>query len=459
MLVYSVNAQPVTEITDEASYEETTVLSTSTVPLIITTTESNPINTIDILQYQLNQILVQFCASEIDRNKTTSALLKFSQLVDAKTSMKNVVDFYIENYEESFDNLLPFIDQTSSLELQNVAYNTLVEATKLNKINVINLLSFEHFIRTKIERIGTDDIELKTFGDLVWTVGNHIKELIVATDLNRLITVINGSDNPNRIFELIPRIVQGIDLTDFNDMDRIFQFSMQLPVANQIKLIREILSEMRRKNQYQHLFHVILQIRSLRNSRDESVDKCLLTTVENEVPSEMTQLLSGDSRWHIRYIDYPEAYLTYITSPKFSKNLLFVSSSAQVYGWRFESQNSNSVSIGKHGNNNYNQLYLSVAYCFHNESFPIANERDSNDPTQNNWYLLMDNHMSYVQIKNIYTNELLVLDDMKEVGNDGVARSRFALSAQCLDCDGSKFFLDIESSNYSPTEYVCPRKV
>ncbi|XP_037040995.1 uncharacterized protein LOC119077791 [Bradysia coprophila] len=418
------------------------------------TIETTTISTIDVLQNQLNQILVQFCASEIDRNKTASAILKFGQLVDAKSAMKNVVGFYVDNYEDSFDNLLLFIDQIPSLELQNVAYNTLVEATKSNQINVINLLSLENFIRTKFESMDEDNVKRKMFENLLLTVGNQIKELIVATDLNRLITVINSSKNPGRIFELIPRIVQGIDLTNFSEMDRIFQFSMQLPKANQLKLISEVLSEMRRKTQYQHLFHVILQVRILRNAvNDGSVEECLLSTVEREIPSELNQLLSDSTQWQIKYFDsdlHSGEYLYFSNSEKYSKYLLFLRPTEFENGWKFLSAQSNSVLVY------HSYYYLSVEYCFHNESFPTAIESDS-DLSQNNWYILMSNDLTYVQIKNIYTNELLIAENIQEIDDERKSRFRVALSANCLDCDASKWLLESNERHYLPRNSVCPK--
>lgn len=418
-------------------------------------TGTNTVNTIDILQNQLNQILVQFCASEIDRNKTASAILKFGQLANPNASIENVVDFYIENYEESFDNLLHFINHISSLELQLIAYNTLVEAMKLNQINVINLLSFENFIRTKFEVIDdVESIERKNHEDLLLLVGNHIKELIVSTDLNRVIAFINNSTNPDRIFELIPTIVKGIDLNNFTDMNRIFEFSLQLPNVNQIKLISKVLSEMREKTQYKHVFHVIGQIRKLRTSFHQEEDKCLLSQLENEVPLQLLQLLSGESRWQIKYYNSDEldelesAFLSYSNSPKYLKNLLFVSSAKVYDGWKFFGESYNSVAIGV---SSYNQ-YLSVEYCFHGDSFPTTKTRTNSDLTQYNWYLLMSDDLSYVQIKNIVTNELLIVDYVREDKATGV---RVALSSKCSDCIASRWSLELVSGSFSSPSLNC----
>lgn len=427
-------------------------------PTAVTTpasTETNTVNTIDVLQNELNEILVQFCASEIDRNKTASAILKFGRLADAKAAMKNVVQLYTENYEESFDNLLLFVNHISSLELQQIAYNTLVEAIDANQINVFNLLSFERFIRTKFELINEDDIERKIYEDLLATIGNHVKEIIVGTDLNRVIMFINNSTTPDRIFELIPTIVQSIDLNNFTDMNRIFEFSMQLPTSNHIKLISKVLSEMREKAQYQHVFHVISQIKLLRTSIYElewkTADICLLSSIEKEVPLQLRQLLGDDNRWQIvNYSD--DGFLFFSESRKYAKTLLFVNYAKLYYGWSFYTQSMNSATII----NPYSKRLLSVEYSFHNESFPTLRE-SRDDLLQMNWYLLMSNDLTYVQIKNIFTNDLLIADDILEMTEGGNTLPRVALSSKCPDCDSSKWLLKFDSEHFpkSYSSYNC----
>ncbi len=444
-----------TSVQVETSSDQDKTIFTQTPPI-----ETNTVNTIEILQNQLNQILVQFCASEIDRNKTASAVLKFGQLANPEASIGNVVQFYIENYEDSFDNLLHFINHVASLDIQQIAYNTLIEAIELNQINVINLLSFENFIRTKVELLDVHHgIERKTYEDLLVKVQDHIKVLIVATDLNKLILFINDSPRPDRIFELIPTIVKGIDLNNFNDMNRIFEFSMQLPTVNQIKLISKVLSEMRYSNRYKHVLHVIIQIRKLRasiddgsNSREWTAEmKCLLVQLEAQIPSELQELLSAESRWQITFnnsVNFESRYLYYSESAKYSKNLLLLRSNKIYNGWSLFQNSYNSVWIV---NNSYGQ-YISVQYCFHNDSFPTTQLRDESSHTQNNWYLLMSDDLSYFQIKNIFTNQLLVVEDIEEFGN-----ARVALSAQVLDSeiDTTKYSLELESGNYRKLDSNC----
>lgn len=420
----------------------------------ITATDTNSANTIDVLQNQLNQILVQFCASEIDRNKTASAILKFGQLPNATLSIKEVVQFYTENYEESFDNLLHFIDHISSVELQLLAYNTLIDAMNSDVLNVINVLSFENFIRMKFEFFVNDD-ERSVCEDLLSTIGNHLKKLIVSIDLNALIKYINSSSNPARIFDLIPTIVQGINLNNFTDVNKIFEFSMQLPRIIQLKLIRKVLSKMRETSQYQHLFHVISQIRLLRRSVNSGgwiiTDICLLSQIETEIPEEIGRLLVAQNYWFIKSLSLIHA-LSRSNSQKYNKNLLFVGNEEKI--WLFETQSYNSVRI--RDSNNYNE-YLTVEYCFHNESFPTMTERDSNDLTQINWYFIISDDLTYVQIKNIYTNELLISEEISE--SDGSDRHRVTLSRKCSHCDSSKWSLKLYSAESSDmySRYSCPR--
>lgn len=422
----------------------------------ITAADSNSgnTNTIDILQNQLNQILVQFCASEIDRNKTASAILKFGQLPNATLSIKEVVQFYTENYEESFDNLLHFINHISSVELQQIAYNTLIDAINSNLLNVINVLSFENFIRTKFELFVNGD-ERELYEDLLSTIGSHIKKLIVATDLNAVIKYVNSSTNPARIFELIPTIVQGINLNNFTDMNKIFEFSMQLPGVNQLKLIRKVLSVMREKSQYQHIFHVICQIRLLRDSiiRNEewiTTDICLLSLIESEIPEEIYELVGDENYWKIKSVGFIGT-LYRSTSQQYNKNLLYVGIDAGR--WCFESQSYNSVRIlDKRIHDDF--VYMTVEYCFHNDSFPSVRDRDSKDLTQN-WYILMSNDLTYMQLKNMYTNELLFADEELDMPT----QRRVTLSQKCLNCGSSKWSLELEKDRTSDniySKYNCP---
>lgn len=409
----------------------------------ITATYANSTNTIDTLQNQLNQILVQFCASEIDRNKTGSAILKFGQLSNAEVSIKDVVQFYAENYDENFDNLLHFINNIPLFELQQIAYSTLIDGINSGLLKLINVLSFENFIRIKFELTDVDDDERKTYEELLSTIGNQIKKLIIVTDLNEVIKYVNNSNNSERMFELIPTIVQGIDLNNFTDMDKIFEFSMQLPKFYQIKLISKVLSEMKEKSQFKHVFHVICQITLLGNSIDRggwtTKEICLLSNLESEIPLELKNLIGNQDQWRIESV-FEDGYLFFSASTKYNKNLLYLGSTSQT--WYFETVSYNSIKIRY--NNNY--YYLSVEYCFHNESFPTCRDRDSNDLTQFNWYLLMSDDLTYTQIKNIYTNELLIYDDIQELGNEDVRR-RLALSVKCSHCDSSKWKL----TNYSNT--------
>lgn len=90
------------------------------------TTHANAVNTIDMLEMRFSLILVQLCASEIDSNKMNSAMMKFDQLSNANQSITDIVQFYLDNYKENFDNLLEFIDAVPTLELQQLGYNVVI---------------------------------------------------------------------------------------------------------------------------------------------------------------------------------------------------------------------------------------------------------------------------------------------------------------------------------------------
>jgi len=311
-------------------------------------------------------------------------------------------------------------------------------------MNVINLLSFENFIRTKVESID-ENIERSIYDELLTRIGNHIKVFIVGTDLNRVLAYINNSTHPNRILELIPTIVQGINLNNFTDMNRIFDFCQQLPEGNQIQLISKVLSEMREKNQYKHVLHVICQINLLKNAirndrRWTRTEKYLHSGIE--MPFELLKLLrdlSDDNSWQIENVS--GNFLYFLGTPKYQKALLYTSQSGD--NWYFQCQSYNSVAIRSDSN------YLSVEYCFHNESFPTVKGRDNGDLTQLNWYFLMNDDLTTIEIKNIYTNESLISENIFETLDVERRLPRVALRAN--SSDSSQWLL--QNSKIYPIEH------
>lgn len=434
--------------------------SASTAPTSAPTsapTETATVNGINVFQNQLNEILVELCASEIDRNKTASAILKFGQIADAKVAVKSVIQFYTENYKENFDNLLLFIGHISSLELQQTAYNTLVEAINAKEINVMNLLSFESFIRTKFDSIDEDNVERKIYQDHLSTIGNHLKQLIVGADLNNVMAFINASATPDRIFELIPAIVEGIDLNNFTDMNRIFEFFMLLPEGNQLKLTKQVLARMRTKTQYRHVFHVICLIRLIGTTKDI----CSFAELVQALPFDLRYLLNSYNNWQLQKDS--KWFLSNerdSSTSRYGTILLSLNSYGPNNGLYFTDDDSlNSTRIFFYDD----PKYLSVEYCFHNESFPTLAEPNRNNTAQKSWYLMMSNDLSYVQIKNIYTNEFLIVDDVLEIDASGRhERPRIALSSKCSDCDSSKWSLKLGRVWEDPadrySEHSCPER-
>lgn len=398
----------------------------------------------DILQnHQIDQIWIEFCASEIDRNRIASAILKFKRHSIPSVCIKDVVQFYIKNYAESFDNLLNFIDHMSSIHLKLVAYSTVIVALKSGRINLVNVLSFDNFFRTKLKSsTNVNNFERKMYGEYSNTIVKHIIKSIAVTDLNEILECIHNSANAAHILETIPTIVQGINLNNFTDVDRIFEFSMKLPKHHQLKMIRKVLSEMRVKSQYKHVFHVVCQVKLLSNSINGgwmTEEKQFLTEITKEIPSQTRRLLMHESIWQIKTLTVDQS-LSCLASRKYNKNILLLDT--LTYGWWIQISSHNSVMI----RDCYNE-YLSVEYTFHNESFPTMRKRDECDSTQNSWYFLMSNDLTYVQIKNIHTNELLNSENVCEIGNDGFSRRRrVALSTKCSNCDSSKWIFKLRSN-------------
>lgn len=396
----------------------------------------------DYLQNQVNQILVEFCASEIDRNRTVSAIAKLAKLYNPEESIKDVVQFYNNNYEDSFNNLLFFINQLDSHEKRHIAVNTLNDLIDTDQLNLVNVLRFENFIREKLEFSEVNDDDRKIYEQFLITITKNIKKSIITTDLKEIVKYANNSNDPQRIYDLIPALVQGIDINNFTDMNRIFEFSSQLPIINQLKFLRKLLTKIRNSSQYTHLFHIIRQIKLMRYSiREDYWPKeniCLLYDIEKKIPSKLLPILEMYDTYSIKNLATNE-FLHYSESEKCNQNLcLFPNEKSQ--SWSFPTErNQNAVFIVFSRTN-----YLSVQRS--NISLPTAKHFDENDPTQSNWYFVWGDDLDSFQIKNTYTNEFLISDDVH--GTNDVLRRPVSLSTNCSHKNSCKWVLS-ERANYS----------
>lgn len=403
-------------------------------------------NEMDTIQNaRINDILLESCASEIDRNRTDAAILKFKRLQDTPmgSSIVKVVNFYTTNYADNFDNLVNFIDHLSP-NLQKKAYNTLSDFIESDSISFMSVMSFYNFFRKKL-LTDLDSGKRKMFEKHFTTTEKLIKKMIAATDLNEILQYTTTSTtNKAVILDCIPLIVQAINLNNFIDVNRIIEISIKLPTVNQLTIIRNVLSEMRKRCQFRHVFHIVCQVKLLRQSMNHGgwmlAEVNLLTELINEIPYQVRRLVLSQSYWQIKSLATDKC-LSCLASRKYNKNILLLDTVS--YNWWIRSHSYRSVMIRDY----YNE-YLSVEYSFHNESFPTMRKCDEDDPTQSNWYFLMSDDLTYAQIKNIHTNELLILDDIWETGNDGLRRRRVSLSSKSTDCKCSKWLLKFKSEKF-----------
>lgn len=411
-----------------------------------TTTTAQGMDAIDLKQdleikahnKQINEILFESCASEIDRNRTSIAILKFNRLEGHP--IKKVVKFYIANFADNFDNLLHFIDHLSPSNLQRTAYDTLSDELESGSIDIMSVFSFHNFFRKKLSKKLVSE-EKKMYEKHFKKTDELIKKMIAGTDLNEILKHTASSTNKEVIVESIPTIIQAINLNNFTDMNRIFDVSVKLPNLNQLKIIRMFLNEMRKRSQYKHVFHVVCQLKLLRQSINNGgwmlSEINLLSDIINEIPYQARRILSNGNYWQIKSLATDKCLLC-LASRKYNKNILFLDTIS--YNWWIQCQSYKSIIIRDY----YNE-YLSVEYSFHNESFPTMRKCDEDDPTQSNWYFLMSDDLTYFQLKNIHTNELLTLDDVWETGHDGLRRRRVSLSSKSTNSDCSKWILKLKS--------------
>lgn len=171
-----------------------------------------------------------------------------------------------------------------------------------------------------------DDDVRKIYEEFLNKIGNYFKKLIIATDLKEVIQHIDNSKNRAQILEVIPTIVQGIDLNNFTDVNRFFEFPQRLPKVNQLKLTRKVLSEMRKSSQYEHVFHVICQITLLRNSINRGgwmvTEINFLSKIVEEIPYQLRLLLLNKNTWQIKGL-FEDTFLYSSASKKYNSKTYY----------------------------------------------------------------------------------------------------------------------------------------
>ncbi len=122
----------------------------------VTTTLIDGMTSVDVQpwQTQIGQILVKMCASEIDRNRTTAAMVKLDQLSNAEERLKDVIEFFVQHYEDNLANLLHFIGRVPTTELQQEGSKVLANLIDSNRMAMVSLrISFIRSLSSVLKRI------------------------------------------------------------------------------------------------------------------------------------------------------------------------------------------------------------------------------------------------------------------------------------------------------------------
>lgn len=415
------------------------LINTKTITATSVIEAPTPVPHIDSCREQVNQILVQMCASEIDRNKTTSAIAKLGQLSNAEDSLKDVVQFFTEHYEDNFNNLLHFIDHILSNELQQVAYNAITDSFD-NGLHFINVFRLDNFVRVKLELTDLNDGKKRLYEKLLNTISSQLKKFVDETDLSVVVNYTKSSNDPERVYDLILNLVHGVDLNNFTVMNKVFDFSMQLPFSNQLKFIAKILSEMQTKSQYRHVFHVIIQIKQIKQqirhlipSRDTL---CLLAKVENQVPTKFRYFVEHENYSSIKNLATNE-FIFYSESQNDTKDTILVPT---VWSWSIDEapEATNSLLICE-----VPWFCLGMVQPDSNKTItiPIAGRPDRYERSPYFWYLLISDDLGSIQIINTLTGKCLIAGDDDQELKGNALRNRVVLS-KCLDDPSHKWIFN-----------------
>ncbi|XP_037044554.1 uncharacterized protein LOC119080358 [Bradysia coprophila] len=376
------------------------------------------------IRSQFDQILVQMCASEIDRNRTSSAMVKLDQMSNAKEQFGDVVKFFTQHYVDNFDNLLRFIDQIVTTELRQEACNVLSNTIDSNGLDLVNVLRFENFIYTRLESTATD--EGKDFYVKIHTNVSHY----ISQRLNDFVASIKGTSN----VDVVPNLARVVDLNSFDAMNKVLEITEAIPYQNQMQFVGKILSRMRNESNYKHVYHILTRIMSLKYSRSD-FNNCILLQIENELPSKLKPLFTSDGDWSIENVATKE-FMYPPDSRNRTRNVLLSPQSRSLWvPFRNAYIHDSEIFFFCYGVYNC----LSVV-SNNNVSIPIIEAVDMRDPdrTLSHWYLLMSNDLDTFQIKRTDTDQCLNASEEQVLENGELRRQ--VLFTECgLDSLSSRW--------------------
>ncbi|KAG4075063.1 hypothetical protein HA402_008128 [Bradysia odoriphaga] len=376
------------------------------------------------IRSQFDQILVDMCASEIDRNRTSSAMVKLNQMSNAKEQLGDVVKFFTQHYVDNFDSLLRFIDQIVTTELHQEACNVLSNIIDSNGLDLVNVLRFENFIYTRLENATTD--EGKDFYGKIHTSISHF----ISQRVNEFVDSIKGFSN----FDVVPNLARVVDLNSFDAMDKVLEIIELIPYENQMQFVGKILSRMRNESSYKHVYHILIRIMFLKYSRSD-FNNCILLQIENELPSKLKPLFTLENDWGIENVATKE-FMNPSDSRNRTRNVLLSSQSRSLWA-PFRSAFIHDSKMFFFCFGGYNCLSIASN---NNQSIPVVESVDMRDPdrTLSHWYLLMSNDLDTFQIKRTDTDQCLNASDEQVLENGELRRQ--VLFTECdLDSLSSRW--------------------
>lgn len=378
----------------------------------------------NVVEKEVRDSRIDLCLSEIDRNRTESALEKFQQIKDNHLAVVEIVDFYVENYQNNFLNLIQFL-KVLNVKAKEHGYGTLLELIESNRVNVLNVLTLNNFIgnvewESEILSKLYEDIERKT----VVTLKNlNLTEFMT--------TYASDYESEEKLADFIPMIVEVIYENNPNDIVKLFEFFHFLKsVSHKIKLVRALLITVPYNN-VKHLSMIINYQKMLKKRVSNSYfilpeNYDALTSMEKDFPNYLTPYMNENNTWAIKNVYNNEYLQPHLSNGSFYE-LLYTSPPSQrnVSKWRYTGSFFDNSSLFVWSENSAIPKHLSLYKCVHRGSIVFLKAIYPTHPSYKTllynlyWTVEVDDKLKFFEIKNSATGEFLSASNEYEPMDDG----------------------------------------
>lgn len=427
-----------------------------TVIVLLGGTKSAPTNDIE---KEVRDFRLDLCLSEIDRNRTVSALEKFKQIKDNHLAVVEMVDFYVENYENNFLNLIQFLNHLN-LTAKEHGFGTLLQLIKSNRVNVLNVLTLNDFIENEDSE---NEVISKLYENIEASTVLMLKELNLTDFMS---TYANDYQSEEKLTTFIPLIVKIVYENSPNDFVKLLElFHFLKSVSHQIKLLHALLKAALPNRNAKHLSMIINYQKMLKRrvsnsyfNRQENYEA--LTSIEKDFPEFFKPFMNDSNTWAIKSIYNSEYLQPHLNNASYYE-LLYTSPRIQdnVSKWRYSGSFFDNSSLLVWGEKSAVSKHLSLYKCVHKGSIVFLK---AIDPTYSlyktllynlYWTVEVDDNMKFFQIKNSATGEFLSASDTDATTDDGVRKRKVVISKEANEKTKWKFEIDDNFTDESEYQY------